>query len=50
MDPAEPTDTDLALRQWQALCDTYLGLGHTCSSIDPIAGLPDMVYAANGGS
>ncbi len=27
MNPAEPTDTNLALAQWQVLYDTYLGTG-----------------------
>jgi arginine dihydrolase len=49
MNPAEPTDTDVALAQWQVLYETYLGLGYDVHLIDPIAGLPDMVYAANGG-
>ncbi|QHC65407.1 arginine deiminase-related protein [Rathayibacter oskolensis] len=49
MDPAVPTDTDLALRQWQTLYDTYVGLGFDVQLIEPEAGLPDMVYAANGG-
>ena len=49
MDPAVPTDTSLAVAQWQALYDTYVGLGFDVQLIDPIDGLPDMVYAANGG-
>ncbi|MBF4572174.1 N-dimethylarginine dimethylaminohydrolase [Herbiconiux sp. VKM Ac-1786] len=49
MDPAVPTDTSLAVRQWQTLYDTYVGLGHTVELIDQIEGLPDMVYTANGG-
>ncbi|OUE24580.1 dimethylargininase [Clavibacter michiganensis] len=49
MDPAIPTDTSLAVRQWQTLHDTYVGLGFQVDLIDGIAGLPDMVYAANGG-
>ncbi len=49
MEPANPTDTDLAVRQWQTLYDTYLALGHDVQLIDPIPGLPDMVYTANGG-
>ncbi|MDQ1532007.1 MAG: hypothetical protein QOE37_2112 [Microbacteriaceae bacterium] len=49
MHPHVPTDTTLALHQWQALADTYARLGHTVELIDPIAGLPDMVYSANGG-
>jgi N-dimethylarginine dimethylaminohydrolase len=49
MDPQLPTDTDLAVRQWQTLYDTYIDLGFDVQLIDPIDGLPDMVYAANGG-
>jgi N-dimethylarginine dimethylaminohydrolase len=49
MNPAEPTDTNVALAQWQVLYDTYLELGYDVHLIDPIPGLPDMVYAANGG-
>ncbi|WP_120340282.1 dimethylargininase [Cryobacterium soli] len=49
MDPALPTDTSLAVAQWQTLYDTYVGLGFDVRLIDPIDGLPDMVYAANGG-
>lgn len=49
MEPATPTNTAVAIRQWQSLYDTYLALGHQVELIDPIAGLPDMVYTANGG-
>jgi N-dimethylarginine dimethylaminohydrolase len=49
MDPALPTNTALAVAQWQTLYDTYIGLGYDVQLIDPIDGLPDMVYAANGG-
>jgi N-dimethylarginine dimethylaminohydrolase len=49
MDPALPTDTSLAVAQWQTLYDTYIGLGFDVRLVDPIDGLPDMVYAANGG-
>ena len=49
MNPEDPTDTSVALGQWQTLYDTYVALGHEVELIDPIAGLPDMVYAANGG-
>lgn len=48
MDATRPTDTALAVAQWQVLRDTYLSLGHTVELIEPIVGLPDMVYAANG--
>ena len=49
MDPSDPTDTSLAVQQWQTLYETYLELGYDVQLIDPIDGLPDMVYAANGG-
>ncbi|WP_156761214.1 dimethylargininase [Microbacterium karelineae] len=49
MEPANPTDTSLAVRQWQTLYDTYVSLGHEIELIDPQPGLPDMVYTANGG-
>jgi N-dimethylarginine dimethylaminohydrolase len=49
MEPSNPTDTQKAIDQWQTLYDTYIGLGHTVELIDPVEGLPDMVYTANGG-
>jgi len=49
MDPQLPTDTALAVSQWEQLYRTYLDLGFDVQLIDPIEGLPDMVYAANGG-
>ncbi|MDN4613703.1 N-dimethylarginine dimethylaminohydrolase [Leifsonia sp. F6_8S_P_1B] len=49
MDPARPTDTALAVRQWEQLRGVYLDLGFDVELIDPLPGLPDMVYAANGG-
>ncbi|BDZ64870.1 hypothetical protein GCM10025877_18080 [Agromyces mangrovi Wang et al. 2018] len=49
MNPALPTDTTLAVQQWEALYETYLQLGYDVQLIDPVEGLPDMVYAANGG-
>ncbi|AEI11030.1 dimethylargininase [Cellulomonas gilvus] len=48
MDKTRFTDAELAVRQWRTLRDTYLDLGHRVETIDPIPGLPDMVYAANG--
>lgn len=48
MRPDQPTDANRAMRQWQRLRQVYLELGHTVRVIDPIAGLPDMVFAANG--
>ncbi|KQQ25877.1 N-dimethylarginine dimethylaminohydrolase [Frondihabitans sp. Leaf304] len=49
MHPEDPTDTSKAVAQWQTLYDTYVGLGFDVELIDPIDGLPDMVYSANGG-
>jgi N-dimethylarginine dimethylaminohydrolase len=48
MDPTVPVDRELAVRQWRSLADTYRRLGHTVERIEPIDGLPDMVFAANG--
>lgn len=49
MNSTRATDTAKAVRQWQELHDTYLRLGHEVDLIDPIPGLDDMVYTANGG-
>ena len=49
MHPEDPTDTSLAVRQWESLHRVYLDLGFDVELIDPLPGLPDMVYAANGG-
>jgi N-dimethylarginine dimethylaminohydrolase len=49
MDTSTSVDTHLALSQWQTLRKTYTELGHTVELVEPVAGLPDMVYAANGG-
>jgi len=49
MHPEDPTDTSLAVKQWEVLYQTYLDLGFDVRLIEPIDGLPDMVYAANGG-
>jgi N-dimethylarginine dimethylaminohydrolase len=48
MDPAKPVDTDLATAQWERLRDLYLGFGHRVEYIEPVEGLPDMVFSANG--
>lgn len=48
MDPTAPVDVELAIRQWETLRQTYLDLGHVVDEIDPLPGLPDMVFAANG--
>jgi N-dimethylarginine dimethylaminohydrolase len=48
MDPDRPVDRDRAVRQWSALVDAYLGCGHQVDLLEPVDGLPDMVFAANG--
>jgi N-dimethylarginine dimethylaminohydrolase len=48
MDPAVGVDRARAVRQWEALREVYRSLGHRVSEIEPIEGLPDMVFAANG--
>ncbi len=42
-----PVDTALAQRQWAALVQAYRDHGHTVETVPPVAGLPDMVFAAN---
>lgn len=49
MDVSAPVDVRLAQAQWQVLYQTYRRLGHHVDLLDPVPGLPDMVYAANGG-
>jgi N-dimethylarginine dimethylaminohydrolase len=48
MVPGTPVDRPRALAQWDALRRTYLDLGHRVDLLDPVPGLPDMVYTANG--
>jgi N-dimethylarginine dimethylaminohydrolase len=48
MEPDKPTDTELAVVQWERLRTLLLGLGHQVHEIPPVPGLPDMVFAANG--
>jgi N-dimethylarginine dimethylaminohydrolase len=48
MDPTVPVNADLAIAQWEALVATYRDLGCRVDFIEPLPGLPDMVFAANG--
>ncbi len=48
MDTSTPVDTELAVKQWQHLHDAVTDLGHEVHVLTPGAGLPDMVFAANG--
>ncbi|WP_420063550.1 dimethylargininase [Micromonospora chokoriensis] len=49
MDVTTPVDRNLAVKQWDRLRETLVGLGHEVHLLTPEQGLPDMVYAANGG-
>ncbi|WP_333737407.1 dimethylargininase [Streptomyces sp. IBSBF 2806] len=49
MRPEIPVDTALAVRQWERLRDIYQDLGHTVELLDPLPGLPDLVFTANAG-
>ncbi len=49
MEPGTVVDVGRATAQWEQLRETYLRLGHRVDLVEPVAGLPDMVYAANGG-
>lgn len=49
MDVSARVEVEVALAQWEALRQTYLRLGHRVDIVEPVPGLPDMVYAANGG-
>ena len=48
MRPDQPADAATAMRQWARLRQVYLDLGHEGRTIEPVPGLPDMVFAANG--
>jgi N-dimethylarginine dimethylaminohydrolase len=48
MDPDRPTSAETGLDQWKRLFDTFVGLGYDMQLIEPVPGLPDMVFAANG--
>ncbi|MER5595944.1 dimethylargininase [Streptomyces sp. NPDC002265] len=47
MHPDTHVDVDLAQEQWRALIGAYRAHGHTVETVEPVAGLPDMVFAAN---
>lgn len=49
MDLSDPLDRELAQQQWRQLHETYEQLGYEIELIDPVDGLPDMVFTANGG-
>jgi arginine dihydrolase len=47
MDPSRPVDVARAMAQWQWLVESFLELGHKVDFVDPVPGLPDMVFTAN---
>jgi N-dimethylarginine dimethylaminohydrolase len=49
MQTGESVDPVRAAAQWAALRATFTSLGHTVHTVAPVAGLPDMVFAANAG-
>lgn len=49
MDPGVAVDRALARRQWDSLVAAYRGLGHEVHMIEPVPGLPDMVFVADSG-
>jgi N-dimethylarginine dimethylaminohydrolase len=49
MDPARPVDRARATAQWQAVVDAYAAAGDDVVTVEPVPGLPDMVFAANAG-
>src|SRR3954454_13766518 len=48
MRPDREVDREAAVSQWRTLVDVYQRLGHRVSFLDPVRGLPDMVFTANG--
>src|SRR5689334_23259871 len=44
-----PVDRRLAIKQWETIARTYETLGHNVEFVDPVVGLPDMVFTANSG-
>ncbi|WUH49812.1 arginine deiminase-related protein [Streptomyces sp. NBC_00443] len=47
MQPDVRVDVDLAHGQWQSLIRAYRSHGHDVDTVEPVPGLPDMVFAAN---
>lgn len=49
MNVDDPVDTKLAWRQWRHLRDTLVNLGVQIHLLDPVKGLPDIVFTGDGG-
>lgn len=50
MDPTQPVSAEVAVKEWTELADTYRRWGHRVDFVEPVPGLPDMVFAANSGT
>ena len=48
MRPGVAVDRARALEQWGALVESYRAAGHRVDLLEPVPGLPDLVFAANG--
>jgi N-dimethylarginine dimethylaminohydrolase len=48
MRPGTRVDPRRAVRQWSELVAAYRAAGHRVDVLEPVEGLPDMVFAANG--
>ena len=48
MRPGPAVDRERALAQWSALVAGYRAAGHRVELLEPVEGLPDLVFAANG--
>jgi N-dimethylarginine dimethylaminohydrolase len=48
MTPEPPVDRRRALAQWSALVSSYRAHGHQVDLLEPVEGLPDLVFTANG--
>jgi N-dimethylarginine dimethylaminohydrolase len=48
METGTPVDAELAYKQWTGLREALVAAGHTVDVLPAQAGLPDMVFAANG--
>ena len=49
MDRQVGTDPATAARQWTALRDTLVGLSVEIALVEPVKGLPDLIFTANAG-
>lgn len=49
MHVSDRPDKALAVRQWESLHQAYLDLGAQVELVEPMPGLPDMVFTANAG-